>query len=177
MARREQLASFRVDGIEATLKTLEKFKGSVQRKILKKGLRKAATPVVKTARRLTPLGPGVDTKGQPRPHLRSDIVKKVFTMTRVGGAGVVIGWKHPQQPHAHLLTQGTQPHEIQIPAGSVVRLANRTLHGPFTINHPGAQPNPVLKTALRAQQNNVERILAAEFAKDTKKEAAKLGLD
>lgn len=171
MAR--NVASMKVTGIKPLMKRLKMLPARVQRKVLRPAVTKAATPVLKDAKKRTPVGTGIDPDGQERPNLRKTLKKTRAKMAKRSGAVyVVIGPEAGKAPHAMLVHDGTAPHQIVLT--KPVLLQNTYLPAGFTIYHPGAGPQPFLADAVDAQAANSLAILKKEIAAGLAKEAAKL---
>lgn len=167
------LASMRVEGIRPLMKRLKMLPARVQRKVLRPAVTKAATPVLKDAKKRTPLGTGIDPDGNERPNLKKTLKKTRAKLSKKGGGVyVVIGPEAGKAPHSHLVHDGTDPHTITLTQPLV--LQNTVLPAGFTIQHPGAQPQPFLADAVEAQARTSQAILKREIGKGIEKEAAKL---
>lgn len=99
-------------------KALKKALKAIPRKFvtreLKKIVRAGATPVVKAARKLVPVGDGLDPRGNKRLHLKESLDKKIVGRPSKGTAAAIIGHKSNKAQHAHLVHDGTEPHIIKV---------------------------------------------------------------
>ena len=158
----------KIEGIEKVQKRLREFPQKVQRRVLRKGVNKATTPVLQTARRLAPLGDGLRPDGSPRDHLRKTLAKKLKTYTRTGAVVGIVGPKAKAAPHAKLVEGGTRPHDIVL--SKPLTLGRVTLPAGFTIRHPGTKPVRFMERALETNKRKVQGILASELRSGIERE-------
>lgn len=158
----------KVAGIKTLMKALKQLPVKSQRRVVKSAVSKASTPIVKMAKKLTPLGDGLKPDGTKREHLRKTITKTAAKVYKNGAVVVTIGPKAKAAPHAHLVDLGTKPHDIvlskpwgRVPAGT-------------TIKHPGAKPSNFLKRAVEATRQQAKAAMEKGIAKGIEREAAKL---
>src|SRR5688572_16910315 len=84
--------SVKVEGLEALLRSLKQLPGRVHRKVLKAALMKASTPVLKDAKKRTPVGAGLNPDGTERPNLKNTLVRtKARVSAHSGTAYVALG--------------------------------------------------------------------------------------
>jgi HK97 gp10 family phage protein len=134
---------------------------------------KAATPVVKAARRLAPVGEGLTPSGGERKHLSKAITKtRAKVYKRTGTVMVVLGPEKGEAPHSHLVHDGTQPHEIVL--RHPLQLGRVTLPAGFVIRHPGARSQPFLSDAVETNRNKSRSILKRSIASGIEKQTALL---
>lgn len=162
-----------VTGLEQVIKRLLKLPDRARRHALRPALGKAATIVAKKARSLAPTGEGMTPDGRPRPHLKKTIKKtrvKYYPSTETLLA--VVGPEKNAAPHAHLVHDGTRPHEITLSRPLV--LNNVVLPPGFVIHHPGAKADPFLQQAVTLTRGAVVSKLKTEIPKGIEKQTRKL---
>lgn len=165
-------ASIRVTGLKPTLAALALFPEKLQRKVMRPAVSKAATPVVKKARKLAPLGAGLTPSGAERPHLRKTITKtRAKISKRTGSIVVVVGPEKNKAPHSHLVHDGTAHHDITLKKPLV--LGRVTLPAGFVIRHPGARAQPFLTDAAAACRSQSLSIMRRELVAGMKKQLFK----
>lgn len=168
-----RLATVKVKGLKPLLKRLKALPPRVQRKVLRPAVSKAATPVVKAAKRNAPTGTGLTPDGRERPHLKKTIAKtRAKVGKKTGTVYVVVGPKANQAAHSHLVHDGTAPHDITLTQPLV--LQNTLLPAGTVIHHPGAQAQPFLADAVDATAGRAQSILKREVGKGIEKQAAAL---
>lgn len=159
----------RIEGLRPLLKRLKRLPDRAQRHVLRPAVTKAATPVVKGARRLAPVGAGLTPTGRERPHLAQTITKtRAKWYPKSGAVLVVIGPEKNKAPHSHLVHDGTPPHEI--PITKSFQLGNTFIPAGFVIEHPGAKANPFLASAIDAARPQSEAILRREIGRGIEKQ-------
>ena len=122
---------FRLDKLE--IPELEAMAPKVRRRVM----RPAARVVALKVRAIAP--------DSGRRH-KSKLNKTIRYQTRRAGLEGVVAAK---APHAHLVHNGTRPHDIPIPR-----------ENPHTIaHHPGARAQPFLLDAARQTRGEVEQVL------------------
>jgi HK97 gp10 family phage protein len=122
---------FRLDKLEVP--ELEELAPKTRRKVM----RPAARVVALRAREIAP--------DSGRSHKRKLNKSIRYQTQRAGLEGVVAA----KAPHAHLVHNGTKPHDIAIPR-----------ENPHTIaHHPGAKAQPFLIDAAEQTRDEVERVL------------------
>lgn len=166
---RSQTTSVRVEGMKPLLRRLKALPDRVQRKVLRPAVTKAATPVVKAARRLAPTGTGADG----RKPLKKAITKTRARLHKPSGTVYVVAGASREAPHAHLVHEGTAPHGIVL--GAPLSLGTVVLPAGFVIHHPGAKPNRFLDAAVAATRAQSQAILRKEIGNGIEKQAAILG--
>ena len=169
---RSQSTSVRVEGIKPLLRRMKALPDRAQRRVLRPAVSKATTPIVKAARRLAPKGTGLTHDGRQRKSLRKAITKTRAKLHRPSGTVYVVAGAAREAPHAHLVHDGTEPHQIML--GSPLNLGTVVLPEGFVIQHPGSRPNPFLKNALDATQSQSQSILQKNIAEGIDKQARKL---
>jgi len=163
----------RVSGIKPLLKRLKQLPDRAQRRVLRPAVTKAATPIVKAARRLAPKGTGQTPDGRDRPHLGKSITKTRAKLYRkTGTVLVVIGPEKNKAPHDRLVHDGTKPHSIVLT--QPLQLGRVTLPAGFVIRHPGAKAQPFLEQAVDATQSQSQMILQRAIAQGIEKQTALL---
>lgn len=161
-------ADVKIKGLREARAALKKLPAKSVGRVLKSAVSKAATVVVKAAKRLVPLGDGLKPDGTPREHLRKTITKTKAKVYKNGSVVVTIGPRYKAAPHSHLVDLGTKPHQItltkpwlNLPAGSV-------------INHPGAEAAHFMDRAIAATQSQAAAKMESAIASGIEREAAKL---
>jgi HK97 gp10 family phage protein len=123
--------TFRLDRMEVP--ELEEMTPKIRRRVM----RPAARVVALKVRAIAP--------DSGRRH-KSKLNKTIRYQVRRGGLEGVVAAK---APHAHLVHNGTRPHDIPIPR-----------ENPHTIaHHPGARAQPFLLDAARQTRGEVEQVL------------------
>lgn len=166
--------SIEIKGVRGTMAALRQLPGASQRAVLRPAVSKSATPVLKLAKKLTPVGDGLTPDGRKRPHLNKTLKKtraKVYKKT--GSVIVVLGPEKNKSPHSHLVHDGTNPHDIKI--NKTVFLRNGGVIPAGTIvHHPGAKEQPFMDEAGIGARAQSQQILMDMIPKGIEKEAAKL---
>lgn len=122
---------YRLDRLE--IPELEEMTPKIRRRVM----RPAARVVALKVRAIAP--------DSGRRH-KSKLNKTIRYQVRRGGLEGVVAAK---APHAHLVHNGTKPHDIPIPR-----------ENPHTIaHHPGARAQPFLLDAARQTRGEVEQVL------------------
>jgi len=122
---------YRLDRLE--IPELEEMTPKIRRRVM----RPAARVVALKVRAIAP--------DSGRRH-KSKLNKTIRYQVRRGGLEGVVAAK---APHAHLVHNGTRPHDIPIPR-----------ENPHTIaHHPGARAQPFLLDAARQTRGEVEQVL------------------
>lgn len=122
---------YRLDRLE--IPELEEMTPKIRRRVM----RPAARVVALKVRAIAP--------DSGRRH-KSKLNKTIRYQVRRGGLEGVVAAK---APHAHLVHNGTKPHDIPIPRVN-----------PHTIaHHPGARANPFLIKAAELTRDEVEQVL------------------
>jgi len=161
-------ADVEVKGLRAVLRALKKLPESARGRVIKSSVSKAATIIVKAAKKLVPLGDGLKPDGTPREHLRNTITKTRAKVYKNGSIVVTIGPRFRAAPHSHLVDLGTKPHDItltkpwlNLPAGTVIK-------------HPGAEAAHFMDRAVAATQTQATAKMESSIASGIEREAAKL---
>lgn len=152
MANRSRMLALDLEGMPELLAKLKSIPVKLEKRELKKAVGKASQFVLKVARQKAPWGRGVAPGGRPRQHLRDTLGKKVkqYKKAAVG----VVGPFYRKAPHAHLVHDGTRPHEITLPAGKSFRIDGGALmRGPRVFKNPGAKANPFLMEAWQQSRS------------------------
>ena len=164
----KQGKTVRVTGLKPLLKALKVLPEKAEKKVLKSAVSKAATPVVKFAKKLVRLGDGLNPDGTQREHLRNTITKTSAKIYKNGTVMVVAGPKAKAAPHAFLVDLGTKPHLItltkpwgKLPAG-------------YVIHHPGAKAQHFMRRAGEAVGPQSQAAMEKGIAVGIEREAAKL---
>jgi HK97 gp10 family phage protein len=166
--------SIEITGVKETMSALRQLPGAAQRAVLRPAVTKAATPVLRLAKQLTPVGEGMTPDGRKRPHLNKTLKKtraKVYKKT--GAVLVVLGPEKNKSPHSHLVHDGTKSHDIKI--NKTVFLRNGVIIPAGTVvKHPGAKAQPFMDEAGIGARSQSQQILMDEIPKGIEKQAAKL---
>lgn len=157
-----------IQGISELMKTLEKFPGAIQRRILRPALNAEGTRVLKEAKAKVP----VDTK-----LLKKSLGKRTKTYKN-GGVVVIVGprhgykrqiggvWKNPTK-YAHLVEYGVKPHFISARSNVASR---KVIHAKM---HPGFAGRYPLTDAYKTALNGAAERMAVRMAAEVEKLAAK----
>lgn len=164
------MARLKVEGLKPVLKRLNKLPERARRHALRPALRKASTPVRKKARKLAPRSGNQDENRTP---LNKSIVKTSVKWHRQSDTlYVVVGADYKKAPHAILVHDGTDPHEIILK--EPLNLNGVWLPAGFIINHPGSRPQPFLDDAVQQTQSKVQGILRDGILQGIEKQVQKL---
>lgn len=164
------LMQVHADGLKPILKRLQRLPERNRRHAIRPAVRKASTPVRKVAKRLAPKGTAVDDN---RPPLRKTITKTSVKWQRPTDTFyVVVGPEAGKAPHAHLVHDGTRPHEIILTQPLI--LGGTFLPAGFVIQHPGSRANPFIARAAEATRSQVQSILRKSILENIDKQVAKL---
>lgn len=195
---------YEIEGVEAAVKKLERFTGSVQRKVVRKGVNAGGAIQLKRARALAPKGKTgffrrsltkvtrsyakrgvfVSLVGQQKKKTFSD--KAIATANkRKGGSGGGISGQGKVVP-IHLIENPTKPH-VQRQSAAMRRRGRRRAarkvmvfrSGGGTIfaskiNHPGTKGAGFLKQAESSSRAAVSAAMASKISAEADAEAAKL---
>jgi len=128
------------------LPDLEAIPNTVRRK----AMRQAVKPVAQRARKEAPVGP---RRGPGK------LAKTIRYSVRKGGR---VGVVKAMARHAHLVHDGTKPHEIRSRHGKMMamRIGGRMVMA-RAVHHPGARANPFMTRALERSLPEVEAALRA----------------
>lgn len=163
----------RISGMKPLLKRLKQLPDRAQRRVLRPAVTKAATPIVKAARKLAPKGTGLSADGSARPHLGKSITKtRAKVSPRTGNVLVVLGPEKNKAPHDHLVHEGTKPHSIALT--KPLQLGRVILPAGFVIRHPGGKSQPFLTEAVDQTRNKSQAILRRSIAQGIEKQTALL---
>lgn len=162
-------AAFRIEGGRELERALIKLADKVQRKIIKKAIRKPARSIVKMAKTLVPresglLAASLGTKikqfkrsgtivGIMGPRTKFKAPKKV--VARLGGSFE----KRKPANYAHLIELGTKPHIQPTFMGGGM--------------HPGSPAKPFLGPAMDAHKSKAFKMMGDELRKGIEAEARK----
>jgi len=166
-----------IEGIPELMKTLEKFPGAIQRRILRPVLSAEGSKVVSEARENVPRQTGL---------LRKSLGKKMVTYKN-GGVICVVGPRRgfkqvidgkPRNPtkYAHLVEYGTKPHPIVTKfSGRIIYSKKGKVKGRnyTTLEHPGARRGNYLSKAYKTALNGAAERMAVRMAAEVEKLAAK----
>lgn len=162
-----------ITGLQETMANLRALPGASQRAVLRPAVTKAASPVFRAAKDLAPVGDGRTPDGRKRPHMKRTIKKtRAKTYKRTGTVLIVLGPEKNKAPHTHLVSEGTQAHDIVL--SKPAKLKNVILPKGTRIRHSGATPNPFMDNAGIAAGPQARAILEREIPVGIEKEAAKL---
>ena len=106
--------------------------------------------------------------------VRSGRLKKALTynVDRGGLSGKVKATK-AKAPHAHLVHDGTKPHQIHAKTKESARAGWKLYHGSTrtAVKHPGSRPNPFLVDAAEQSRHEILQAMEAK-AKEVLAETA-----
>lgn len=161
-------------GLKELQHVLRQLPDKVQRKVVRKALTKAATPILSDARKRVPVGDGLNPDGSTRKNLKKNLVKTAMKVAKGNKAVayVVAGPRARETPHAWLVHNGTAPHQIILENPLI--LGNTFLPAGTVINHPGTEPVPFLAQAVNVAGPQSQKIVRDELAVGIEKEAALL---
>lgn len=167
-------ATMKVEGVKPLLRLLQKLPEQAQRHALRPAIKKAATPVLKLARKLAPVGDDDLSGDENRKHLKKTLAKSgVIWNRRTGAMWIFVGPKAKEAPHGHFVHEGTKPHQIVVPHAILLK-NGLVMPAGFVIDHPGQPPNPFLDIALIGAAPKVNSILKREIGKGIEKQALKM---
>lgn len=156
------------------IRSLERLPAKVQQKVVRSAGTFAMTPVLKTAKKLAPLGDGLRPNGQPREHLRDTLKKKTKLYRSSGTAVTTVGHDYFKTPHAHLVHDGTKPRQIVGKYMTWFDASTGVLGETINVQHPGNRGSKHIERAFENQKLNVLKRLSTKMGKGILKEAAKL---
>lgn len=161
-------ANIQITGMKQLQRNLKLLPEKAQKRVIKSAVTKAATPVVKAAKKLVRLGTGLKPDGSQREHLRNTITKTRAKIYKGGTVLVVAGPKAKAAPHAFLVDLGTKPH--------LIKLTKPWKHLPagFVIHHPGAKAQHFMDRASQAVGAQSQAAMEKGIAVGIEREAAKL---
>lgn len=162
-----------IEGVRPLLRRLDRLPLDLRSKPVRAAATFAMTPVLKAAKRNTPVGTGKTSYGKSRPHLKDTLKKKTKLYRSSGTIVVTVGHDYRTSPHAVLVQGGTRPHLVAT-SGQTITIGSRVIRGP--IHHPGAKPNPYLEDALRGQRAIVKGRFIAKFGRDLEKQIKKAAM-
>lgn len=150
-------------GDREIVRKLDMMSRTHRNRVVRPAVSAAVVPVVKAAKsnlsNLRYSGTGPKAAGKNR--LKKAIKKRVKTYAGVVVA--IVGPKSRVAPHAHLVHDGTKPHDIPLPAGGYTGRYLQWLGVATTVRHPGAKPNPFLLNALKQTRIPQATILSREL--------------
>jgi len=155
-------SSFQVVGLDEVAKTIDKFKGKTLQIRTRQALRDITSRVVAPSiRKRTAMANAYGGHGGKYPT-KGLLKKKVTTRgLRNRKDELAVVSTKPRQWWAHMVAQGTQPHEIKWRDKN--RRTLRTPFGPFQIvQHPGARPVDYVGQASK----DVESVVVGKLAKE-----------
>lgn len=143
---------YRLDRLE--MPKIEELEPRLRSKVMRQGARVVALE----ARRIAPRRSG-------------RLAKSIKYYVRRGGLEGKVVPKNA--PHAHLVHDGTKPHDIYAKTPESARRGWRFYHGStkVAVHHPGARPHPFLVEAGERSRDDVERVML-EKAKEVLGEIA-----
>lgn len=161
---------FRVRGMKRLRKKLKQLPDKLARKVIRKAVTAAGTPVVKQARQLMknlPHSTGLTPTGATRKRLHRTLTKKTRTYKRSQTIVGIIGPRAKEAPHASLVESGTRPHEIM--AKGRVLAGNGRFFG-RRVRHPGSRGGHHLQRALLMKRSTA----LSKFTQKVRSELRKL---
>jgi HK97 gp10 family phage protein len=158
-----------ITGLNRLVRKLEALPDKLARKVLRPAIIKAATPIVKGARRNAPEGAGKNPDGTERKHLNKNIGKKVRTYKGSNTIVAVMGAMGRETPHANIVEGGTvQRHRSRL-GGFLAGKA--TTHWAGSLSTGRQAGSHFLAHALSQNKSQAAGVLAAEVKKGLEKVA------
>lgn len=153
---------------ERLLRNLRTLGPKIERKVVRKALSKAATPILSAMRKLAPKGPGKTSDGRERPHLKQTLKKSLVRANRAGLASIRIGPEARKAPHAHLVEFGTKERTRKRLGGRYAFIKNPTAEQLRTGRTP---ERSFLRKAFQQQRTAANTIIANELRAGIAREA------
>lgn len=156
--------NIKIEGLTELAGQLEKLKATSRGAEVRAALLDGATLISDAARARAPVAPyGTNYKGRtiapgglkrslqsaPGRQLKNFLQAYAFALKTAA-------------PHAHLVEFGTKAHEITPVSKKVLMFGNRFKRFARAVSHPGSRPIPFMRDAIRAQRNNVKRLLESK---------------
>ena len=167
--------SVRLDirGEKKLVRTIERLDKRVRRKVVGKALTKASKPIVRHAKgrvndRTGLLRLSIGTKKKSYRQGQAIIVvigpRKNYSAGKVAKIRAAGGAAAKAEPafYAHLVHDGTKPHEIRSVSMGGDGFRSTKEGGPTT-SHPGSKANPFLADAMKAKASSARGILIREL--------------
>ena len=172
-------AGMRIEGLKDLLSKLELLPQRFRRGPLLKALRAGGRITLKVAKDTAPVGERklksirTDLFGKSprvmRKHLKDSLWLKTWPQPRdktSKPSTAIIGPKSWLAPHAWLVHNGTDPHNIRsrnsVTKMWITRKGKEDIYA-FGVRHPGARAQPWLANALRSTQSQVFIKVSTEF--------------
>lgn len=179
-------AGIKITGVDATMKKLDRFSGSVRRKIIRKAVRVGGKVHLDTAKQMAPRGTTglfrrsmrqvvrsyakkgvfISIVGQQKDKHFSDKAKAVAARKTGGLSGGISGTGRVVP--IHLVDQPTKPHRILSNSASekpMAFLAGGSVRFARTVDHPGTAGHRFME---RAESSSRQRARAA-FTEEAKR--------
>lgn len=154
---------------EVLLRRLRTLGEKVERKVVRKALSKAATPIARAMRKLAPKGSGKTSDGRERKHLKQTITKSLVRASRNGtSANIKIGPEAKKSPHAHLVEFGTKQRTRKRIGGKYSGIKNPS---PQQLRTGAAPEQSFLRRAFKQERSKANSIIVAELRAGIEREA------
>jgi HK97 gp10 family phage protein len=160
------LAQFQLSGEKELMRKLRGLPWRTQKKIMTAALREGSKPIIKAAKALVPkettllrraLGVRIKHYVTTKAHVAVIGARKIAAPKFRQGLSTGKGARDPRY-YAHLVEHGTKPHAqkgVVLPGG-FIRL--------FSSMHPGAEAQPFLGPAFKANKERALKIVKKEVA-------------
>jgi len=169
----------KIEGVKNIEKMLAKLGYEVETRVIRGALRKAAAPIVATARALAPRSSRPGKYGHMADSIRAEFPSdEQVRRGRQSMTTVLIrpSYKGGKSQLAHLVEFGTRPHTIPV---RMVRTASGKTYfmrsNWKTVQHPGARARPFLRPAFDSNKHRAVKIFGKELERGIKKSVRKLG--
>lgn len=153
---------------EDIIRLFQGMKPSIRKATFRSAASKSATLVKKTARRLCPVGLGMNSRGQKRKHLRDALVQNTKTL-KSGTVSAIVGGDYKIVPHTHLAHEGAKAVEVTTKKRSLsnVKTAGKGAAKFFgkSVKIPQRKGTPFLANALEANRSKIDAIFMDSIRK------------
>jgi HK97 gp10 family phage protein len=150
--------AIKLDGVDALVKRLNALPGKVERKVLRSAVGKAATPIVRAARKGIKKGSGKNPDGTDRKHLKENIGKRVRTYLQTSTVVAVVGAMGRETPHANIVEGGTV-YRVRKRLGGYLK-GKGTPHGAGSLRTGRVEGSHFLQNAITQQKSEAVAVLA-----------------
>lgn len=163
---------FGVQGVDEVKAALSDVRRSVAARVLKSAVTHAIKPLVPAAKAVLPSKFGTLKRSlisRVKRYTRGSATKAVvvalvgpetkFTETKRVSYSGMDEIQRVQKPskYAHLVENGTKPHDVSIPGYGKKKLGSQWSPNVPSWRHPGTKPHPFLKPTAQAKQGEVAR--------------------
>ena len=166
-----------VTNLQEVLAQLKKLDDKLKRKMMIKGIRRAAQPMLKEARNQAPIGKnthkgkkGVVNPGNLKRSIAMRTGKDKLNPTLWLGANMKRG---VDAFYHHIIIGGSKPHKIKVAKGSRALKLGTSGNYAREVNHPGISKNDFIQRAFNVKKSIFVSQLATELDKQIKKELHK----